>query len=226
MLANSLFGKFAQRSSTLLHRPDIVAPDAYCTWAEVSENTPTTVRFISIGWNVFQQVESGETESSFPAISSFVASYARQYMTKVREIAGVTNCNYQGVDCLIITQNGYDRMENAGLLHATEPGKFKIVDAVNSCEIRGTCDYTIGNRNVVGRTPRKVAERQGDKVRVTKFYPPRPDCGLRPLASVYESDEWLTLSKVYRKGTTQDYGWIVPLKFPLKHQGFDSQTPF
>lgn len=213
-LANALFGKFSQKSYGQTYCPDIFPPEAFCNWAGYDGSTDTIEQYFSIGWRTFKKSERGEIESSAPAISAFVTAYARQYMSKVRHIAGTGNVYYQGVDGLIVNSEGYHALESAGFLHPSEPGKFKTQYTSDTIEIRGTCNYTIGERHVIGRIPRKVIRREGNIVVVKKFYSPRPDLGRTPSREVIEADETLTLSGQYRKGIVATDGTVTPFMLP------------
>ena len=148
LILNSLYGKFAQRSPEWVPVLDAYSSDAFTQWVEINLTTGERNEFRSIGYNVQKQVERGEKDSSFIAISSFITSYARQHMRSMRDIAGRGNVFYQGVDSLIVNRAGYNRLTMTGQIHPTELGRLKLDGAYDDGYLHGSNDYELGTKVV------------------------------------------------------------------------------
>ena len=146
LLLNSLYGKFAQKTADWEPAPDVHSGYPFYQWPVINTVAGTRTIYRSIGYNTQKQGGRKEKPGSFIAISSFVTSYARQYMRRLRSIAGGDNVFYQGVDSLIVNRSGLDRLDAAGLLNEHELGKLKILCENAGCEIHGLNDYQIGDK--------------------------------------------------------------------------------
>ena len=148
LLLNSLYGKFAQKSPEWEPSPDVFACTAFEQWSNINLVTNERQIYRSIGYNVQKQVGRREKAGSFIAISSFVTSYAREYMRAVREKSGPGNTFYQGVDSLIVNKEGLDNLDRGNMLDDRAIGKLKIQCEADGCVIEGLNDYKIGEKTV------------------------------------------------------------------------------
>lgn len=145
-LLNSLYGKFGQRNTT---------------WKKVGE---TTTDFLGVIYD--SDVDTGrsrklriidhvieeesaiiEGTNAFPAIASFVTSYARLVLWGYIEKAGIENVLYMDTDSLFITQAGYDRLRDD--LDDHELGKLKLVGCERRMIVRAPKDYIFGEKEKI-----------------------------------------------------------------------------
>ena len=147
-MLNSLYGKFAQRGAKWVNLDSSLEFQPWTEWPEVDVRTGTRRVFRSFGWQLQEYVGETELPNTFVAISSFVASAARMRMNILREIAGKRNVYYQGVDGLIVTDAGRQRLDHHGQIAESELGKLRHQLTVDEGEILGYCDYRLGTKVV------------------------------------------------------------------------------
>lgn len=211
LLMNSLYGKFAQRSSEWVDCYDQIAPDPFVTWPRYDANTNTARYYRSFGWRVQEKVGRQELPSSFVAISAFITSAARMHINGLRTIAGKLNVLYQGIDSLLVNTAGLENLHNANEIQERDLGKLKIEGASNYGHIYGPNDYQLGDTIVIsGRcgnyTTIDDTEYLQHKTQAKAGLFDKqmsPDCE--------ETQEWWTRRKVYAKGTIVAGGHVEPL---------------
>lgn len=151
-LMNSLYGKFGQMTPEWVDRPELIPPDSCCSWTVASIADKTLKHFRSIGMLCQEQVAREEKDGNFPAISAFVTSYARCRMMELREIAGQRNVYYQGVDSLIVNDQGKIQLDGCGEVHPLSLGKLRHEITADECDLQAKGVYKIGDKVVmVGR---------------------------------------------------------------------------
>lgn len=149
LMLNALFGKFGQRSAPMIHKPGVFAP---CNWGSATIYNQQTMKAKKewyIGGQVFREGERLEVRGAIPHVSSFIVSAARLYMQSIREIIGPENVYYQGVDSLLLTSAGVDKLHENGLIDQDELGKLKVKAFCKSIEIMGSNTYYIDGKPVV-----------------------------------------------------------------------------
>lgn len=172
LMLNSLYGKFGQRRPVweAVHKKH-----PFGSWREFYERDPVTkgvVRYLDIGGRVFRQSEpdqrwerfdpgdienestlwhiAGEQDKSSPAIASFITSHARVAMDRYREVAGETNVYYQGIDSLIVGNQGLTRLVDGRCWMNGKLGQLRLESSASSCTIFAGHDYMIGKKQVIG----------------------------------------------------------------------------
>lgn len=169
ILLNSLFGKFGQRQSRWETIDGRIAPAPWSQWIEGECGKANIRRMRSVGWEVQIETEREEIEKTFPAISAFVTSHGRIYMNYIRQTAGHENVFYQGVDSLIVSEDGYDLLKAAGLVAERTLGKLRLQCETFDCEIFGTMDYRLGEKLVIGGLPQNRVEKEHGQYMMKKF---------------------------------------------------------
>jgi DNA polymerase type B, organellar and viral len=105
--------------------------------------------------------EDVEPDISCPAISAFVAAYARTYMEGLRAIAGAEEVRYQCADALHVTHLGYMRLHGHRLIRPGDFGALKCAGPfTDACYVAPNV-YRIGGRWVYAGRPvdaRETAE--------------------------------------------------------------------
>lgn len=158
LLANSLHGKFGQRSHRWELVPGHVAPCLWGAYAAFDESMGQWECFRSIGGAVQRRGKSEEPAGSFPAIAAYCTSYCRELMYKIRWEAGLREVLYEDSDSIHVTEQGYLALQRRGWIDTAKPGRLKEVCRGDVTEYRGPLDYTMGNRRVVGGLARRAVE--------------------------------------------------------------------
>lgn len=209
-LLNSLYGKFGQRAPGWVNCPGDLSGLPWTKWIGTGEMPNEVVNFRSIGWNIQRQTDRGEIEGSFVAISAFVTSAARMYMNAIRWTAGVRDCFYQGVDSVMVSDAGLERLQAAGMVGDTELGKLRLQCSSADGEILGCADYRIGDKVVIaGRARAMTVGEEGEQLQ-RKFDATRNLFSGRPIDYIDETLEPWTRAGLYRKGSVGEDGWVHP----------------
>lgn len=148
LMLNGLYGKFAQRGAKWINCANQMDVVPWQEWTETDCRTSQNRRFRSFGYQKQEYVGEQELVSTFVAVSSFVTAAARMRMNLLREVAGPHNVYYQGVDGLIVTDEGRGRLDHAGEICEGELGKLRHQLTVDEAEILGYCDYRLGTKKV------------------------------------------------------------------------------
>lgn len=210
-LLNSLYGKFGQRSPGWINQSGDISSLPWSRWIASGDLPNEVVNFRSIGWNVQRQTEREEIQGSFIAISSFVTSAARMKMNALRWAAGEREVYYQGVDSLMVSNLGRERLEAAGHVNATELGKLRLQCLADDGEILGCADYRIGDKVVIAGLARQVTRDESGRLLQRKFDATRNLFSNQAVSTVDESLEPWTRAGMYKKGTVGDDGWVHPI---------------
>lgn len=146
---NSLWGKFGQRGGDLVQRTDFLAGEDWGRWVSLSTATGKRRTFQCMNGVPFEEVPKKELRRSFPAISAWVTALGRRRMRVLRGIAGASHVFYQGVDGLLVSTQGKDRLQESGEVAQQELGKLRHLGEAPHCVIRGWGDYELGSKRVV-----------------------------------------------------------------------------
>jgi hypothetical protein len=145
MLRNSLYGKFAQRGYKQTIIGDAPLQDVKIVkW--IDAETGDKCEDWTFGGKVIRQERTGESDDSFPAISSHVSAYARTYMLMLIETIDWRNVLYMDTDCLIVTEQGYQRL--APYIDNVKLGHLKVELVSDSLEIIAKKAYIMGEKRV------------------------------------------------------------------------------
>ncbi len=162
LMLNGLYGKFGQRSPGWEECTTLYPDRPFRQWIERDGTTGEIECFRQIGNVIQRKVERGEHFRSFPAIAGFVTALARRKMDNLRAISRRENTYYQGVDCLIVNKDGFDRLTEQGQIADRTLGKLRLLLKSDSFEIRGSGNYTIGGKHAVsGRKLDALVEPNG-----------------------------------------------------------------
>lgn len=233
MLMNSLYGKFGQRSPEWEPVPERMDALPWMTWADYNSVTGERTVYRSFGYEVQRQKQNderhhaemhvtnwdsqatrygaGEIDKSFVAVSAFVTAYARLAMNRLRRLAGQDNIYYQGVDSLVVNNEGRERLLVAGQLHQTDLGKLKLQLSANHGEIVGCSDYRIGDKLVIaGLSRSRILDAGSQRLQRTFSAKEHLFRGYASSEVIEEITEWRK-HQDYWKGTPQDDGTVLPL---------------
>lgn len=209
-LLNSLYGKWGERSPKWTNVDRNFAGTPWSSWIEIDSKTGKSTAYRMFGWQCQERVEPTETNKSFVAISAFVTASARMRMNYLRTIAGKENVYYQGVDGLIVSQTGRNKLDDVGELDESELGKLRLIKVTNNGEIIACADYRLGDKVIVGGRARRVEELADGSVLQRKFYAASALFNGQPLTEITEELQEWKRSTLVRKGCVGEGGWIEP----------------
>lgn len=149
LLLNSLWGKFGQRGGDLIQRTDFLAGEDWGRWVSLSTSTGKRRSFQVMNGVPFEEVRKKEIRRSVPAVSAWVTALGRRRMRFLRSLAGFDNVFYQGVDGLLVSAQGKERLQQGGEIAKQELGKLRELGEVPHCTIRGWGDYELGEKRVI-----------------------------------------------------------------------------
>ena len=150
LMLNSLYGKFGQMGSKLVPVNDYFPVDEFGLCTVSHAITGEVIRYISFFDVVLREEKGKELQYSVPSISAFVTSYARQYMRKVKNIAGIGNYYYMSTDSLMVNLEGKFNLECSGLIEPGVLGKLNLEVEGDSGWIGGLHFYRIGDKTIEG----------------------------------------------------------------------------
>lgn len=215
-LMNSLYGKFGQLSPKWVNVNDSLAALPWMNWSDLDTTTGERTNFRSFGWQIQQQAPKGEVEGNFVAIASFVTAAARMRMNNLRGIAGLDKVYYQGVDGLIVTSDGYSRLDAAGECSATELGKLRHQLTVNHGEIYGCSDYKLGDKVVLSGRAAHTEENDIGELMQHTFAAQRNMFSGQPVNIIEEDITTWQRQGTYCKGVVGPDGWVNPLSLSIQ----------
>lgn len=141
-LLNSLYGKFGQRNTTWKKIGD-TETDYLGVIYDSNVDTGISRRLRIIDHVIEEEDGVIEGSNAFPAIASFVTSYARLVLWHYIEKAGIDNVLYMDTDSLFVTYAGYNNLKND--IDQQLLGKLKLVGSEDSIIIRAPKDYIFGD---------------------------------------------------------------------------------
>ncbi|GAG32910.1 unnamed protein product, partial [marine sediment metagenome] len=154
LIMNSLYGKFGQRTSRLIHSGVNGKVEDIRRLIIDAKTHETSIHQVFFGLETITAQGEQEAVNSVPAISAHVTDYARLYLWKLIEIAGVKNCYYCDTDSLIVNEKGYTKLRI--LLDPDLLGWLKIEKESTNVDIRGAKNYTFGGDTKIKGIPRKA----------------------------------------------------------------------
>jgi DNA polymerase type B, organellar and viral len=150
-IINSLPGKWGQRMKIWQDFSSDVSGDGterhnnewFQEWGKHPSNGTITQYRTIAGQTQFMDDEQ-LCATSCPSIAGFWTSYGRITLSLLLGLAGLNNVFYYDTDSLIVNIDGLDRIADYGAMHATQPGKLKILADSDDVEIRGIRRYRFG----------------------------------------------------------------------------------
>lgn len=211
MILNSLYGKFAQRAPRWQPCEDIPELPDWGRFNEVNMVTGEIKEYRKFGKYTQENVGKQEKLDSFVAISAFITSAARMRMNSLRQIADLRNVFYQGVDSLIVNNDGYANLETAGEVEYTTLGKMRLEYSGSPTTIYGVSDYRMGERVIMAGRPSHATQIDDSTWLATIL----GGCsnlfrGVSPVGMRESQVRW-TRADNYRKGATNANGWVDTL---------------
>lgn len=132
-------------------------------------------------------------------------------MNQLRAVAGSANVYYQGVDSLIVTNAGKERLEAAGEVSEIELGKLRLQLSANYGYINGCSDYRIGEKIVLAGLARPAESGElASNLQRTFAAKPHLFSGQATDYVMEQLSEWRKTA-TYWKGNVSPSGQVTPL---------------
>jgi hypothetical protein len=209
ILANSLYGKFGQRGRRFdivdTCDPNLVSIEDH--WNADTKEASTRRCF---GGIVQQWITEGESFNSFPAISSYVTSYARIVLADAIALAGRGNCYYCDTDSLVVNRAGWESL--VPQIDQNRLGAWGLDTILGTVTLHGPKDYVFDDRTVVKGVKANAVWISSDTVEQDQFV------GFRGLVRMGSLDAPLVMRirkkqrRVYTKGIPTAAGDVLPLE--------------
>lgn len=146
-VANCLHGKFVQRDRKWIDCPGATCPWEWAEWYCADGNGGLERRRCLAG-RIMREELGGYSEHTAPAIAAAVAAAGRARLGEAICTAGTGNVHYCDTDSLIVSDEGRDALDSAGLIRLGEWGYLQPQISADWCEITGPKHYRIGGRVV------------------------------------------------------------------------------
>jgi len=208
ILSNSLYGKFGQRGRRFdivdECDPNIVSVEDHY---DADRQESSTVR--CFGGIVQQWVTEGESFNSFPAIASYVTSYARLILSDAINKAGRDNCYYCDTDSLVVNRQGWEALVDE--VDQDRLGAWGLDTILESMTLHGPKDYVFDDKIVLKGVRANAEWISSDTVEQDQFV------GFRGLVRLGSLDAPLVKRitkkqrRIYTKGIPTAAGNVLPL---------------
>lgn len=214
LLMNSLYGKFGQLSKEWEFTEFDETDCGYSTESYYNTETKQISTIKNIAGNKYTKVERGPTNHTFPAISSFVTSYARKYMLDLLTIAGKENTFYLVTDALYTNERGYLRLCESGVVNKNTLGMLELKSEAEFSHFDCLHHYTVGNKSKHGSRKKSAKPNPNGGVDELQF---------QGLSSVLKNggEAGIMIKKItkhykmeYKRGVTSPNGKVTPLLLP------------
>jgi len=206
---NSLYGKFGQKATKWEKRDDLPKIVSQCDFM-YDPKTGKKTAIYNFGGQIWTCSEKGEGFNSFPAIAGHVTAYARVYLRKLQEQAGIKHFLYVDTDGFIVDQEGKANLDH--LLNDTELGKLKVEVKADEVEILAPKYYREDNNWKRKGVPKKAKEIAPNVFECERF-PSFLGIGHQPPGTPYFTTRYTkTMSLRIYDGAVKGDGWVTPLK--------------
>jgi hypothetical protein len=223
-MLDGLSGKFAQRSPEWEDDPEIAVEQPWRQWPEFTA-APLFRRFCrSVGWKGQKYTGSQEHTHSFPAISAWIAAYARRQMADVMSQLPARSVLYIGTDSLLLTTPGFVALHDAGRVHCVDLGKFRLQAQELSATIWGARRYRLGDKLAVSGLSRKAVPIGEGTWRQEQWERLWPILLSDQKDAVAVKERTFTVSADYTKGHVGPEGWTGPLVFPEDREVLEERS--
>jgi hypothetical protein len=212
-LLNTCYGKLGQlnRVWEWVGREDF--PITYFSSYENAEgDIPINIRCIN--GEIFQSDKKVEGFDSFPAIASFVTSYARVYLDRLMVQAGRENVFYCDTDSLFTNLQGYKNLSHH--CDEYELGALKLEKTTTRLKIRGPKDYLFGNTKKIKGVGKKHKARFGSQYITEQWEGLVGSLHSDNAERVIVRKVTKTLKRQYKKGVVKEDGFVEPFFEPME----------
>jgi DNA polymerase type B, organellar and viral len=234
MLLNTLQGKFSQRAKHWREAPDVKAIYRWGKWHLIDydairwneehckqrrgdyigpcDRRQEVYHYRSIAGQSQVETIDDEVGYSLPAIGACVTANARNLMAGVRELCGPKNVLYQGTDSLLLLEPGYSAMVDAGLIHQTNLGAFRLKGTYDHAVIRNLQDYELGGQRTTRGLPRGARVVTGNAYTFDHRQTLQGMLQDVPAQQIRYTMVERTFDSIYCGGTVGSDGWVTPYR--------------
>lgn len=152
-LANSLFGKFAQRSYSWHNHHETCPPAPWCQWVGNRPTDGKLCRWRSVGWLASYEQKPEEHRQSCPIITAALYGSARVKLWRAMKIAGGDNIIYTDTDSLWVNGAGMSSLKRCGEVQEGMPGRLSLKETVPWMRLYGLKHYETPTRRVHAGVP-------------------------------------------------------------------------
>lgn len=209
ILQNSLYGKFGQ----LGRHFDIIStcePNLVEITQELDGDQDKLFTRRKFGGIVQEWCDEGEAFHSFPAIASYVTSYARVMLCEAIQAAGRENCYYCDTDSLVVNRQGWESL--CHLVDQDRLGAWSLCRILESIVLHGPKDYVFDGAMTVKGVRKNAVWIDGSTVDQDQFVGFRGLIRSGSLSAPIVKRIRKTQHRVYRKGTPDAAGRVHPLE--------------
>lgn len=161
LLMNAITGKFAQMTPGWEPRPNMPTPFPWGRWNKISTSDQSINSYLAIGSVAFEEVKRKPKPGTMPAISAFVTAHGREFMRYLIAKSGLPETYYVGVDCLLVSPTGYERLNKLELIRPDSLGYLRKCGEYPRAEIYAPNCYRVGNRTVFAGTKTSAVQEDG-----------------------------------------------------------------
>ena len=154
-------------------------------------------------------MSEGESFNSFPAIASYVTSYARLILSDAINKAGRDNCYYCDTDSLVVNRQGWEALVDE--VDQDRLGAWGLDTILGSMTLHGPKDYVFDDKIVLKGVRANAEWISSDTVEQDQFV------GFRGLVRLGSLDAPLVKRitkkqrRIYTKGIPTAAGNVLPL---------------
>lgn len=215
LLLNSLGGRLARRRAGWVARPNVYHADLWNDWWEVDADTGEVVQRRSLAGHIQEMVKDEFRPGTLGACYAHLTGYGREYMNKVRAVAGRREVLWQDTDGLTVTDTGRARIEASAFYHPTEYGKLRYDKPFSDALYLTAKHYWADGSWVLAGIHDGFSVPDGrHAIDIVTDNPART--ARRPDESaVYRIARCIDLQRIEPGVTVDVYGWAVPPAFSL-----------
>lgn len=156
LMLNSLPGKFGQHGGNWVGIKGVVPKVQWQQYSQFSEETNRYESYRGLG-NLLQ-IRSPDVDAAhtFTAIPAFVNSYARIKLYEYLRVCGFRNVFYCNVDSIHCSEEGFNRLQEKGIIEDTRLGYLRVEKVAGSAVYRDIRCYQCDGSIVVAGLSKKA----------------------------------------------------------------------
>lgn len=211
MLLNNLHGKLGQHQIQWQDASEEIAHRKWGEWYRGHDARGCPQLWRAVAFHTQKFVKGGETNDSCPSISACITAAAREWMRRLRSIAGEKEVYYQDTDCIHVSDAGRKNLvASADCIH-DGLGGLRLVGEYESATYYGLKHYLLGDKltcSALKKSAVPVAAgvyRQEDWQRLPSIL------ATRPRDQVNVSERIIVLKESHVDGTARPDGSVEPI---------------
>lgn len=213
LISNSLSGKFGQRGEYWKDVPEQPCQFPWGQWTR-GEGIPRVLhRYRGVAGKTQERVSGEEPSHSFPLISAYITSYAREYMRSLFQLCPQRSVYYSATDSIICNSDGYEALVQAQKIDPVAIGDLKVKGTYQRLRVHGCNHYELDDWVIHAGTVAKIHDCD-DGERCADIWQQLPSIiGRKPNGTVIVSHVQIRSLDPTPKGFRQADGWVEPFRF-------------